>query len=321
MVTMSLASKIGENLIINPNFDIWQRGDSFVGITHTSYFADRFAYFANGTVVHDANKSTDVPTISETKYPNTYSAFLNVTTLDAVLDTGVYTYISHKIEGYILRKVAGKNVYMSFWVKATKTGIHCVSFRNQANTKSYITEYTINTTDTWEKKVVRLKHDATGTWDYESDSGVEVLWMLGCGTDFHTTPDEWQDGNFLATANQVNGNDAVNNEFRIAQVQLHEGLDEIPFSKLARDYAEEFQLCQRYYEVLASWGEMGGSAYKGISYPFSVRKRVAPTITGVSANSDLGTSLASTEYGGKVTTVSGGGSYLYVSGGVADAEL
>ena len=62
MVKMNLSSKIGENLIINPSFDIWQRGISFVSIANATYFADRYVYNKVGTMVHDVDRSTDIPT-------------------------------------------------------------------------------------------------------------------------------------------------------------------------------------------------------------------------------------------------------------------
>lgn len=248
MQAINLGSKLGENLIINPTFDIWQRANSFTSIAGGSYFADRFLYSKTGAVVHDVNRSADVPTLQQSGFQNKYSALLNVTTADVAIDVGDFSMIHQRIEGYNFRKLAGKNMVLSFWVKATKTGVYCVALRNSSQTKSYVVEYNINQPNTWEKKTIKIKHDTAGTWDYENGLGVDITWALACGSNFHTTPNSWQDGGFLATANQVNGTDAINNEFRIAQVQLHEGIDEIPFSKLIRDFASELQLCQRYFE-------------------------------------------------------------------------
>lgn len=248
MQAINLGSKLGENLIINPTFDIWQRASSFTSIAGGSYFADRFLYSKTGPVVHDVNKSADVPTLQQSGFQNNYSAFLNVTTADVAIDVGDFSMIHQRIEGYNFRKLAGKNMVLSFWVKSTKTGVHCVALRNASQTKSYVAEYNINQSNTWEKKTIKIKHDTAGTWDYENGLGVDITWALACGSNFQTTPNSWQDGNFFATANQVNGTDAINNEFRIAQVQLNEGIDEVPFSKLIRDFASELELCQRYFE-------------------------------------------------------------------------
>lgn len=288
MVAINLSSKIGENLIINPLMDLWQRGTSFTGVSNGDYTVDRFAYFKNGTMIHDIDRSTDVPTDSLAKF----STFINCTTAQASITAGDFAYKQQIIEGYNLRKIKGKNIFISFRVKSAKTGIHCVAFRNSANGRSYIAEYTINAADTYETKILRIKHDPTGTWDYESGSGLKVAWILAAGSTFQTTSDSWQAGNFLATANQVNVCDTINNEFRITQVQLHEGLDEIPFERLIRDFNTELELVQRYFEksyeletALASitqdnvsknvTTDLGGG---GINVFYNVKKRILPTI-------------------------------------------
>ncbi|GAF71435.1 unnamed protein product, partial [marine sediment metagenome] len=135
-----------------------------------------------------------------------------------------------------------------FYVKATKIGTYCFTLMNGDSDRSYVSEYTVNVSNTWEKKTIRLKHDETGTWDLLNGIGMRVIWTISAGTDFQTTADSWNGGNFISTSNQVNGCDAINNEFKITQIQLHEGVDEIPFNELTRDFGSEVTLCQRYYE-------------------------------------------------------------------------
>lgn len=289
MAKINLGNKKAENLLLNPLFDLWQRNTTFTSVADGDYTADRFVYNKVGTMVHDVNRSADVPTDSRAKY----SQFTNVTTAQASITATDYSTQSQKIEGYNLRKIKGKNAFVSFRAKSSKTGIHCVSFRNDANDKSYVVEYTINTINTWETKYVRVKHDETGTWDYTNQTGLVMSWALSAGTNFQTTADAWQAGNFLATANQVNLCDAVNNEFRITQVQLHEGIDEVPFNDLMRTYDDELKKCQRYYEKsydvdtapgtntsLGRFELTGTSAnpFRG-STDFQIYKRALPTVT------------------------------------------
>lgn len=244
MVSINLGSKLGENLILNPLFDLWQRGSSFVSIANGAYGPDRFLYAKVGTMVHDLNKSTDIPANSLA----TYSAFLNVTTAQPLLGVADASLFEQRIEGYNLRKIKGKYFFLSFLVKASKIGTYCVSFRNGAANRSYVAEYTVNQANTWEKKSIRVKFDSTGTWAYDNSIGMMVSFVQAAGTSFQTTAGSWQAGNFLSTVNQVNAVDAINNEFRVTQVQLHEGIDEIPFSEILRDIETEIELCQRYYE-------------------------------------------------------------------------
>lgn len=285
MVAINLASKLGENLIMNPSFDLWQRGTSFVGIASAQYSADRWVYFKNGTMVQDSSRSTDVPADV-----NGYSLQTQVTTAQPSLAVGDFVIYAQHIEGYNFRQIKGKNFVLKFRVKSPKTGVHCVSFRNNVNDRSYIAEYTVNQVDTWEEKIIRVKHDSTGTWEVENLAGMKVSFCQGAGSTFQTTPGSWQSGNFLATANQVNTLDTIGNTFKIAQVQIHEGIDAIPFEKLARDFGTELELCQRYYEKTyalnvapgtsdfngAQMAPANASSHVWRSDFWKVRKRIAP---------------------------------------------
>jgi hypothetical protein len=236
-------NKLADNLIINPSFDIFQRGTSYVGIASATYTADRWVYFKNGTMVQESAKNSDVPTGVEGA-----SLYTQVTTAQPSLGAGDFVIYAQHIEGYNLRKIKDRDFILGFWVKSPKTGVHCVSFRNDLNDRSYVTEYTVDAVDTWEYKTIRVKHDSTGTWDYENGAGMKVSWCHGAGTTFQTTADSWQGGNYLATANQVNTLDTNGNTFKIAQVQLHEGIEAADFDDIKRDFGTEVQMCQRYYE-------------------------------------------------------------------------
>ena len=171
----------------------------------------------------------------------------DITTADTSIAAGDLTATGYRIEGYDYAQLAGGNATLSFWVKGTKTGIHCVAFQNSAGNRSYVAEYTINTTATWEKKTITVPLTETGgTWDYTNGIGLAIVWTLASGTTFQTTKDTWQTGNYVATSNQVNACDNVANDFRITQVQLEKGDTATPFEY--RHFEEEIALCQRYYE-------------------------------------------------------------------------
>lgn len=237
-----------KNKLINGSFDFWQRGLSFAAIADATYLADRFRHDKSGTMVHTISRSTDVPTSSL----NTYSMLMDCTTADASIATGDYCFISQLIEGNVLRSFKGKKMVLSFWVKATKTGIYSIAFRNAAVNRSLIKEYTVSVADVWEKKTIRFTHDAAGTWLYTTGLGMYVQWILAAGSTFQTTPDTWQSGNFLASVNQVNATDSTSNNFLLADIVLaedNEGQTRDPdFMFAGRDYFEELALCRRYYE-------------------------------------------------------------------------
>lgn len=236
------------NPIINGNFDVWQRATSFTSIADGKYFADRWKYKKVGAVVHDASRSVDTPTPTQSGVYSKYGVQLVVTTVDASIAAGDYCHIKQHIEGYWYALFAQMQFTLSFWVKSKLTGTYCVFFQNKDTAdRSYVAEYTIDVADTWEFKTVTVTAPpSAGTWDYESGQGLTVGFSQSCGSTFQTTAGAWQTGNFFGTSNQVN-NTATgggNGYFFLSQVMLVVGATGAPL--LQRSYGPELALCQRY---------------------------------------------------------------------------
>ena len=288
------------NKIINGGMDFWQRGTSFAAVANATYTADRFQYNKVGAMVHTIARSTDVPTTS----PSLFSKLISCTTVDTSIAATDQTHIVQKIEGNVLRTFKSKNMVLAFWVKATKTGINCISFTNSAGNRSLVREYTVNASNTWERKIIRFTHDASGTWLYDTGIGMSVRFALVAGTTFHTTANTWNTGDFLSTVNQVNNCDNVVNTFQITDVVLVEDNDtttKVPdFVFAGRDFAEEFQLCQRYlYAVTATdtFSAIGGGYFANTvnsvaQIPFQVPMRVAPSSVVISNTSHFTLSIS-----------------------------
>lgn len=242
-------SRRKQNIIINGAFDFWQRGSSFAAVASNTYTADRFVYFKGGAMVHTISRDTDVPTFAQSGFISPYSFRLNLTTPDTAIAATDFAQFQQHIEGHNFKNIAQKPFSISFWVKAVLPGVYCVAFRNGGNNRSYVAEYTINAANTWEKKTIVVPATpSAGTWNYDTGLGLQVSWILASGTNQHTTPGIWQTGNFVATANQVNGVNTGATDFRIAQVMINEGSTVAPFQRAGFDIGNELQLCQRYYE-------------------------------------------------------------------------
>ena len=276
-------SNIGpmSNLIINGDFNIWQRGTSFTVTTATQlYTSDRWRVNIVGWAEYTASRVTDVPTFAESGHTSNYSLQLDCTTIDATIGAGDKTTVKQIVEGYNFQSLIGKACTLSFWVKSTKTGTFCVAFQNGSANRSYVIEYTVSVADTWEKKTISITfNEPTGTWATDSTGGVYIFWSIAAGSTFQTTADAWQTGNYLATENQVNGCDSTDNNFLLAQVKLEQGQVATPWK--ARSYAEEFQLCQRYYQLMPS-GFIDGytlATYYVTNRVVTTPFRAAPTIT------------------------------------------
>jgi len=277
--------RVGHNAIINGDFDHWQRGVSFASATVNAYGTDRFLFggsFSAGVVTY--RQSTDIPTQAQSGHRSNYSLHIDVTTADASIAVGDLYAISQRIEGYNYKDFEGNVGTLSFWVKGTKTGIHCVSFSNSGSDLSYVVEYTINTASTWEKKVITVTFDnQSGTWDRINGIGLQVSWTLASGSNFHGTADTWNSANDYATSNQVNAMDNAANDFRLSQVQFELGSVATDFEY--RDQATELAMCKRYYERLTGTANASVAVGTAISTTIArcfmpyLHKRVAPTIT------------------------------------------
>jgi hypothetical protein len=289
----------GRNKIIGGDFTTnpWQRGTSFSAIAHAAYSADRWVVGYTTSAAQTASKAADAPTAAQAGTFTQNCLSLAVTTADTSIAAGDYMILVQVIEGlnaasFGFGQAGTRYVTLSFWVKGTKTGIHCVQVANSAGNRSYVAEYTINSTNTWEYKTITIPVDTTGTWLYDTGIGLNVRFVLMSGTTHHTSsPNTWIAGNPLATSNQVNALDSTSNTFKIALVQLEAGSVATTFD--ARSVGTELALCQRYLPAYNSSGD--GTGFEGfaigqvtgttageVNYYFLVEPRVKPT--GITVN-------------------------------------
>ena len=284
--TPTASNMAGRNRIIGGDFTTnpWQRGTSFAAIANGSYFADRWSIGYTTTAVVTASKATDAPTANEAGIFTQYCASLAVTTADTSIAASDRFVLRHIVEGlnaasFGFGQAGSRNVTLSFWVKGTKTGVHCVGIRNSADDRAYVAEYTIVTTNTWEYKTLTIPVDTTGTWLYDTGVGLFLQFALMAGTTYQTTANTWTAGSFFATANQVNALDAISNTFKIALVQLEAGSTATDFEY--RPYGTELALCQRYFQnghVYCLAYSSTGSGF-GDRAPFPTVMRATPSIT------------------------------------------
>ena len=283
---------IGGDFTTNP----WQRGTSFAAIAAGAYFADRWRVGYTSTAVVTASKAVDAPTAAQAGIFTQHCASLAVTTAQTVIAAGDAFILNQLIEGlntssFGFGQAGSRSVTRSFWVKGTKTGIHCVAVRNSAIDRSYVAEYTINTTNTWELKTITIPVDTAGTWLYDTGSGLRLDFTLMAGTQYQAAANTWAAGNFFATANQVNQLDTVGNTFKIALVQLEAGSVATPFD--ARSIGQELVLCQRYYQWANSSMRVTAAAgdYLQSNINFSVPMRATPSTININVGfvSNVGT--------------------------------
>ena len=310
----------GRNKIINGKMEVAQRGTSFTGIGAAGgYTLDRWFIDNNTDGAVTISQQPDVPSSNE--FQN--SLRVAVTAADTSIAAGQNNRISQKIEGYNARDLIGRTFTISFWVRSSKTGAHCVGLRNSGPDRSYVAEYTISAANTWEFKSVTVSGGliTAGTWNWTNGTGISVEWSLACGTTFQTTAGAWQTGNFFATSNQVNCLDAVNNIFAITGVQLEVGGVATPFEH--RPIGVERSLCERYAWSFGAGETQGGVAFSTTQvYQRAIAPqtmRADPTYSIITAGSfqvsdDFSADFTATSVGIVSTAVRGRFVRLYLSG-------
>jgi hypothetical protein len=289
-------ASLTDNVVMNGDFSIWQRNTSFAAAN--GYTADRWQVqnTTAGAVTVARNDYTTGPTPAIGTPLSPYYLRVQVTTADAAIAAGDIVMLYQAIEGYLWARLAQRQFTLSFWVRATKTGKHCVSFVRGDAGLSYVAEYTVNATNTWEYKTVTISASpSSGTWNYTNGLGMYIVFTLMAGTTYQTTANAWNAGNLRITSGTVNDMDAINNVFDITQIKITPGPYAAPF--IARPFQQELALCQRYFQKTHPYGTAavtiagvtgalvyyivvgGAGAVAQINWDFVVPMRTTPTMT------------------------------------------
>jgi len=271
------------NRIINGDMRIAQRGTSFAAAADATYPTDRWKYGANNGAVVTVSQQSDVPTGSGLSY----STRLAVTTADTSIGTTEIATLVQVIEGFNISDLVGVTFTISFWVRSSKTGTHCVGFRNSGGDRGYPAEYTVNAANTWEQKTITIVGGipASGTWNFTNGYGLAVNFICAAGSAYQGTSNTWNSANTLSTSAQVNCLDTIGNIFAITGVQLEAGSVASPFER--RDYGRELIMCQRYFYRRTVGSQNNERFGMGMEWPNSVQlpfqhftpMRVAPSIS------------------------------------------
>jgi hypothetical protein len=326
--TVALDRKTATPLIINGDMQIAQRGATVTGVTSSGYASlDRYQMDMSSQGTFTVSQSTDVPTGQG--FLN--SMKLDCTTTDASLGASDRVGFRQKIEDQnciaIKKGTANaETLTVSFWVKSNKTGTYVIELYDFANSRQVSQSYTIDSANTWEKKVLSYPADTTGTMDNDNTSGIMVQFWITAGTTYTggTLNTTW---NSDTTANRaagltVNIADSTSNEWLMTGLQLEVGTfdaNSIPPFQF-EDRATSLARCQRYFTktLAAMAGSSGGVGSKKQYWFFKQTMRATPTISFVNGAKDGDQFLTADGYGIYRT---GDNSADIGSGTTADAEL
>ena len=221
-------SRIVTPIIINGDMSVAQRGTSVTGVTSGTYQTiDRFRLMISSAGTWTISQSTTVPAGQ-----GFYKSFkFDCTTADGSLGAGDILGLTQKIEGFNQAPVKkgtanAEKTTLAFWVRSNKTGTYIAELFDDQNTRQVSKSYTIDSADTWEKKVIVFPADTSGANDFDNTTAMQVNWWLASGTTYTsgTLSETWTSStNANRIVGQLNLADSTDNEWYITGVQLEVG--------------------------------------------------------------------------------------------------
>jgi hypothetical protein len=277
-------SQIGgrRNIIINGAMTIDQRNSgSSINLGNGKFYAvDRFYWIEDSSETPTGQQVTDAP--------DGFTHSVKITNTSTTT-TPSYTQLVQPIEGNNVSQLyfgnsSAQNMTLSFYVKSSLTGQFSVAFRNGADNRSNVSTYTINSANTWERKIITFVGDTTGTYATDNTVGLNLIFRLD-DTGGTSTLNQWTASANAFASGSVRFMGNASATWQVTGVQLEVGSQATPFEH--RSFGEELQLCKRYTYVPVAgqaYGHFGGgfATSSTISYtdvPLPVEMRTNPAVT------------------------------------------
>ena len=199
---------------------------------------------------------------------------ISTTTAQASMGANDVFHVCHKIEGRRVGRLAWGKAWaypltIAFWSMHGIPGLYSVSFRNSANTRSYVASYNQLTSNA-QYNVITVPGCTDGVWPNDNSVGLLINFIMASGTAYiASAANAWLAGNFVAVPGQVNGVASTSTGvIRIAGVTILPGT-EAPTSTrssyILRPFDQELALCQRYYEKTYPYADAPGKAYGAVN--------------------------------------------------------
>ena len=281
-------------IIINGDMSLAQRGTSATGKTTDGYYTiDRYQFAISTLGTWTFTQSTTVPS----GQGFSYSQKADCTTADASPAAGDRIFYRQSFEGNTVQALKkgtsnAEKFTVSFWVRSNKTGTYILELYDHDNSRHINKSYTINSADTWEKKIIVIDADTTGAFLNDNNLSLHVAWWLGAGSTYTSgsLQTSWDSAtNANRAVGQVNLADSTSNEWYITGVQLEVGefdsttIPSFPFES----FDNNLRKCQRYYYKRESENSYGpgaqgmqiGASNTMIQGYHPVKMRTAPSMS------------------------------------------
>jgi hypothetical protein len=291
-------SQIGgrRNIIINGAMNVAQRSTSVTGLgASAGYFTlDRYRATFSGT----AGRLTMTQTADG---PNGFANCLKLdcTTADTSIGAGEYFILQQKIEGQDLQQLKkgtsdAEEFTVSFYVKGNASATYVTEIFDLDNTRQVSKTFSV-TTD-WTRVTLTFPADTTGAFGDDNLGSLQLGIWLHAGSNYSSGT-----LNSSAFAANTNANraagissffDSTDRTFFLTGLQMEVGSQATPFEH--RSFGEELALCQRYFCLYASGGDligMGGyqrSDFADVDAHYPVIMRSTPSLVQTSGSGYYG---------------------------------
>ena len=284
-----LVSAGRKNLIINGAMQIAQRGTSSTSaISGGTFVCDRFKTGGNGAIgaVTVSQTTTNLPAGFD------HALRYECTTADTSLAAGDHLGIMYCPESQDLARIAkgtssAKPITLSFYVRSNVRRTFVVELTDSSNSRHINFQKIVNATDTWERMVINIPADASGSFGTGNGKGAELNWWLAAGSTYTSgsIQNAWTPrSNANIMVGTQNLNDTVGNFIEITGVQLEVGRNATEFEN--RSFGEEMVLCHRYYQQIEGYsdlimfgsGRANGVGNAQVAVPLTVPLRASPSI-------------------------------------------
>ena len=288
------------NLIINGDMSQSQRGTTFSPSgTDQIYTLDRFEHVTTSGIDGDCtvtqNQSYNISGVGDMK-----SYKITPDSTDTATGGGNLT-IRHQIEGQDLQHLEygtsnAKPITISFFAKTASANngdqyTLCLFHSRSSDAAQRTINVPFTATSSWQRFAFTFPGDTDSSWDIVDThaSGMTLTWILDSGPDdIMAQKSTWatDGGYFRAVTGQSNFMDNTSNEFFLTGVQMEVGDTVTSFEKIT--FAENFRLCQRYYqsENFQTMFANAAGAVSTVKIQFPIKMRVAPTTFTVNYNSN-----------------------------------
>ena len=260
-----------KNLVINGGMKIAQRATSATAVVNGAYqTVDRMKLYNSSDGAYTSAQTALSLTDQATTGGQTHALDIQCTTADTSIGAAQYAFIYHLVEAQNCQHLkfgtsSAVDLTIQFYVKSNLTGTTCGFVAKEDTTYCQAPfEFTINSANTWEKKVVTIPANdvikaSSSIINNDNGPGIGIGFNLLLGGNYDNgTNLTWETGGAsYATTNVLNFLSSTSNDFFITGLQVEVGSGASDYEHLPFDV--ELQRCRRYLQRIDASGTDYGS--------------------------------------------------------------